>query len=252
MQIYRVAETIVPVRKEPSHRSEMVNELLYGEDLAILESAGGWLSITCLDYNYSGYIPDITKLEEVQVQSSASFRFVYTASSMIISREGIRLDLPRGSRVREEQTEKGCFETPDKISSPTEVIKTARFYLGNPYRWGGRSPFGIDCSGFTQMVFMLNGLILPRDAHQQVLLGDEVAFVSEAQPGDLAFFQNENGDVTHTGILLSNSEIIHASGRVRIDNIDHHGIFNKELNRYTHTLKVIKRMSVEALPGCIL
>lgn len=251
MQVYRVAETVVPMRKEPSHRAEMVNEILYGEDIAIISNYNGWLAVTCLDYNYSGFIPEITMLEEVVGKCNTPFRFVFTASSMIRSKEGIKLDLPRGSRVREEQTEKGCFETPDEISSASEVIKTAKFYLGNPYRWGGRTPFGIDCSGYTQMVFMLNGFILPRDAHQQVLLGDEIAFVLEAQPGDLAFFQNENGDVTHTGILLSNSEIIHASGRVRIDSIDHHGIFNKELNRYTHTLKVIKRMSVDTLPSCL-
>lgn len=251
MQIYRVAETCVPMRKEPSHRSEMVNELLYGEDIAIMENNNGWLSVTCLDYNYSGFIPDITRLEEVTEKCNTPFRFVYTASAMILSKEGIRLDLPRGSRVHDEQTEKGCFETPDKISTVGEVLKTARFYLGNPYRWGGRSPFGIDCSGFTQMVYMLNGMILPRDANQQVHLGEEVAFVSAAQPGDLAFFHNENGEVVHTGIMLSDTEIIHASGRVRIDSIDHQGIFNKELNRYTHTLKVIKRMSVDALPSCL-
>jgi len=248
MQVYRIAETLVPMRKEPSHRSEMVNELLYGEDIAILNTHNGWMAITCLDYNYSGFIPDITKLEEVDGKCNTPFRFVFTASSMIKTKDGIKLDLPRGSRVRDEETAKGCFETPDKINSLSEIIKTANFYLGCPYRWGGRSPFGIDCSGFTQMVFMLNGMILPRDAHQQVLLGEEVAFVSEAQPGDLAFFQNENGEVTHTGIMLSNTEIMHASGRVRIDNIDHQGIFNKDIHAYSHTLKVIKRMSIDQLP----
>jgi len=251
MQVYRVAETVVPMRKEPSHRAEMVNEILYGEDIAILDNQNGWLAVTCLDYNYSGFIPEITMLEEISGKCNTPFRFVFTASSLIQSKDGIKLDLPRGSRVHDEQTEKGCFETPDVISSLSEITKTAKFYLGNPYRWGGRTPFGIDCSGYTQMVFMLNRMILPRDAHQQVLLGDEVAFVSEAQAGDLAFFQNDNGDVTHTGILLSNTEIIHASGRVRIDSIDHHGIFNKDLNRYTHTLKVIKRMSIDALPSCM-
>jgi len=251
MQIYRIEETVVPMRKEPSHRSEMVNELLFGEDIAIMGNYNGWLSITCLDYSYSGFIPSITRLKEVEGKCTGPFRFVYTASAMILSSEGIRLDLPRGSRVHDEKTEKGCFETPDKINSVGEVLKTARFYLGNPYRWGGRTPFGIDCSGFTQMVFMLNGMILPRDAHQQALLGEEISFVSEAMPGDLAFFENENGEITHTGILINSTEIIHASGRVRIDSIDHHGIFNKEQNRYTHTLKVIKRMSVDSLPSSL-
>jgi gamma-D-glutamyl-L-lysine dipeptidyl-peptidase len=251
MKIYRIAEAVVPVHKEPSHRAEMVNELLYGEDIIVLENINGWLSINCVGYEYGGVIPEITKKTEVLAEVSVSFRFVYTAAGIIILKEGNRFDVVRGSRIYETETETGCFRTPDKISSMGEIPKTARFYLGCPYRWGGRSPFGIDCSGFTQMVFMLNGMILPRDAHQQVQLGNEVAFVSEAQPGDLAFFQNENGDVVHTGIMLSNSEIIHASGRVRTDSIDHHGIFNKELNRYTHTLKVLKRMSADVLPACM-
>jgi hypothetical protein len=251
MQIYRIAETVVPMRKEPSHRAEMVNEILYGEDIAILENHNGWLSITCLDYNYCGFIPEITKLNEISDKCISPFKFVFTASSLIRSEEGLKLDLPRGSRVRDEKTEKGCFETPDIIKSLSEITKTAKFYMGNPYRWGGRTPFGIDCSGFTQMVFMLNRMIIPRDAGQQVLLGSDVAFVSEAQGGDLAFFQNENGEVIHTGIMLNNYEIIHASGRVRIDKIDHHGIFNSELNKYTHTLKIIKRMDIDTLPKCL-
>lgn len=251
MNTFRVFDTLVAMRKEPSHRSEMVNELLYGEDIIITNRYNGWLQIKCAEYDYEGFIPESVQLDEISIKTNEPYRFVFTASSMIRSKDGIKLDLPRGSRVRNEKTERGCFETPDKINSISEIVKTAGFYLGNPYRWGGRTPFGIDCSGYTQMVFMLNRMIIPRDANQQVLLGDEVAFVSEAQPGDLAFFQNENGEVIHVGILLSNAEIIHASGHVRIDNIDHHGIFNKKLNQYTHTLKVIKRMSVDALPSCM-
>ena len=106
--------------------------------------------------------------------------------------------------------------------------------------WGGRGPLGIDCSGFTQMVLKINGIKIMRDASQQSTQGNIVNFISEAQAGDLAFFDNEEEEIVHVGIILKNNKIIHASGKVRIDNIDHYGIFNKNSNSYTHKLRLIK------------
>ena len=114
--------------------------------------------------------------------------------------------------------------------------------MNAPYLWGGRSPFGIDCSGFTQLSFKLNGYKLPRDAYQQVELGTPLSFVEEAEAGDLAFFDNEEGKIVHVGILLNDHQIIHASGFVKIDRFDHYGIFNSDTKRYSHTLRVIKRI----------
>ena len=256
----------VPLRAEPSHRSEMISQLLFGELCAILGQEGSWLHVMCDFDSYKGWI-DIKQCRPVSdafaeayqsQRSPVCYDLVQVAFNE--SRKiaipivlGSTLPLLHDGRFKiddDEYTYDGeGYEAPNATRGM--ICKTAMLYLNSPYLWGGRSPFGIDCSGYTQMVFMLNRMILPRDAHQQVLLGDEVAFVSEAQAGDLAFFQNDNGDVTHTGILLSNTEIIHASGRVRIDSIDHHGIFNKDLNRYTHTLIVIKRMSIDALPSCM-
>jgi len=108
--------------------------------------------------------------------------------------------------------------------------------------WGGRSPFGIDCSGLVQMVYKLSGIKLPRDANQQSTKGIPVNFLSEAVPGDLAFFDNEEGNIVHTGIILSNNRIIHSSGRVRVDSLDHEGIYNENLKQYTHKLRIIKRI----------
>lgn len=242
MQIYRVTEALVPVRKEPSHRSEMVNELLYGEDIAVMDSLNGWLGITCRDYAYSGFIPDISGLEEVDANSPTEFRFLYDAAGQVKTKHEDKLNLVRGSRIYDEEVVAGCISPLKKINSPADVLGVAKKYLGAPYLWGGRSPFGIDCSGLVQMVFMLNGITLPRDAHQQAESGEMISFASEAQPGDLAFFENESGAIIHTGILLGNGEIIHASGRVRIDTMDHEGIYNQKLGRYTHKLKVIKRL----------
>ena len=121
------------------------------------------------------------------------------------------------------------------------VVENAMFFQHAPYLWGGRTLFGIDCSGFVQIVFKLAGIKLLRDASQQALQGDTVHFLPEVQPGDVAFFDNEEGRIIHVGILLNNKEIIHASGQVRIDLIDDQGIFNVELNRYSHKLRIIKR-----------
>jgi cell wall-associated NlpC family hydrolase len=122
------------------------------------------------------------------------------------------------------------------------IRKFALKFLHAPYQWGGRSPFGIDCSGLTQIVFKLYGVNLPRDAYQQSELGKTLHFINEAREGDIAFFDNEDEKITHTGIILNNDQIIHASGSVRIDNIDHYGIYNKELKKYTHKLRIIKRV----------
>jgi cell wall-associated NlpC family hydrolase len=125
------------------------------------------------------------------------------------------------------------------------IIDYALKFFNAPYLWGGRTPYGIDCSGLTQIVYKLNGIKLPRDASQQVLTGDTLSFVEEALPGDLAFFGDEEGLITHVGIIWKHHKIIHASGRVRIDNVDHQGIYNEELKRYTHSLRTIKRIIKE-------
>jgi cell wall-associated NlpC family hydrolase len=122
------------------------------------------------------------------------------------------------------------------------LVDYAFSYLNAPYLWGGRTPFGIDCSGFTQMVYRMCGYSIPRDASQQVKKGETLSFLEECQPGDLAFFDNPEGAITHVGIVLEDFNIIHASGRVRVDGLDHSGIYNVEVNRHTHKLRVLKRL----------
>ena len=124
----------------------------------------------------------------------------------------------------------------------SDLVKTAFMYLNAPYLWGGKTPFGIDCSGFTQMVYKLNGHKLLRDASQQATQGEALSFIEESEPGDLAFFDNEEGNIIHVGIMMENNYIIHASGKVRIDRLDHLGIYNAETNRHTHKLRVIKKV----------
>ena len=111
-----------------------------------------------------------------------------------------------------------------------------------PYLWGGKSTFGIDCSGLTQQVYKLGGYELPRDAYQQAELGEVLSFVEEAEPGDLAFFDNADGKIIHVGIILGDYKIIHAHGKVRIDPFDSNGIFNTDSQKYSHKLRFIKKV----------
>ncbi len=122
------------------------------------------------------------------------------------------------------------------------MVNQALMFFNAPYLWGGRSPFGIDCSGFSQIIYKMAGIKIPRDAKDQVHLGVAISFVEEALPGDLAFFDNDEGNITHVGIIWEKNKIIHASGQVRIDNVDQFGIFNVDTKRYSHKMRVMKRI----------
>src|SRR5690606_32743582 len=128
------------------------------------------------------------------------------------------------------------------IQPKSKILETAFMYLNAPYLWGGRTPFGIDCSGFTQMVYRLNGFNIPRNASQQATIGEALSFIEESEVGDLAFFDNDEGNITHVGIIMENNYIIHASGKVRVDRLDHLGILNIDTGRHTHKLRVIKKI----------
>ncbi|MCY7361282.1 MAG: C40 family peptidase, partial [Ignavibacteria bacterium] len=123
-----------------------------------------------------------------------------------------------------------------------QITEIALKYLNAPYLWGGRSPYGIDCSGFTQMVYKFFGIRLKRDAYQQAEQGRTIDYIDHTQTGDLAFFHNEDGKIKHVGIILQHKKIIHASGCVRIDSIDHHGIYNHDKKTYSHNLRFFKRI----------
>lgn len=191
-----------PLRKEASHRSEMVSQMLLNEVGEVIESEKQFTKVKCLYDGYEGWIANN------QVNLS------------------------------------------DQVTSPEESVQEfladkirniALDYLDVPYLWGGRSKCGIDCSGFSQQVYRHFGIKLPRDAYQQAEQGEVVGFLQEVECGDLAFFDNEEGRITHVGIMLSTHEIIHASGKVRIDKIDHQGIINSETGTRTHQLRIIKR-----------
>jgi gamma-D-glutamyl-L-lysine dipeptidyl-peptidase len=250
--------SVIPCRRESSNSSEMVTQLLFGEHYSVKEQNETWVQIITAYDNYECWISrkQHTKISEslfksLELQSpvlSAEFLHNITNKNTEAS-----FPIPIGSTLpafvnKECKLEEFVFNFEGKTvatyikKTPEDIIATSKLFLNAPYLWGGRTFMGIDCSGFTQLVYKLNGYKLPRDAYQQAELGHPLNFVEEAQPGDLAFFDNEEGKIVHVGILLSGSEIIHASGSVRIDKFDHYGIFHSENKKYSHMLRVIKRI----------
>lgn len=222
----------IPVRKEPHHESELVTELLFNDLYEVLEQSGDWLYIKM---EYDGYEGWIRSLQHFDIQED-TYKSLAKRNSYVVNKPVELYDskvLSFGTTIYSD--EKHCIES-------NSFINNAFMLLDVPYRWGGRTVFGIDCSAFVQLCAKTVGIKLPRDASQQVECGEDVYFLTEAQPGDLTFFENEEHKIVHVGIILEGEKIIHASGKVRIDSLDQTGIFNKELGKHTHFLSTIKRL----------
>ena len=136
----------------------------------------------------------------------------------------------------------GTYRSIEKPFDMDLMVRAAHAWINAPYLWGGKTFMGVDCSGFVQTVFKIQGIRLKRDAWQQAEQGEEVKQLSAARQGDLAFFCNENGRVTHVGIVLDGDRIVHASGKVRVDILDDKGILNQEKGKRTHTLFSLRRI----------
>ncbi len=250
--------SIVPCRKEASDRSEMVTQLLFGEHFTVLETLGNWCRIKIAYDDYECWI-DKKQFQTISAftfeQLSTQDVFCTTELVQVISdtQSSQLLPIVLGSTLpnfeegickieKQEFSYDGSFVNSSLPSAKEEFLETAMMYLNAPYLWGGRTSFGIDCSGFTQMVYKINGIKLFRDAYKQAEQGETLSFVEEAEAGDLAFFDNEEGRIVHVGIVMNHNKIIHASGKVRIDGFDHQGIFNNDKKDYTHKLRLLKRI----------
>ena len=243
---------IIPLRAEASDRSEIVSQLLFGEHFEVLESNRQWSMIRHAYDGYEGWIDT----KQFQPISQNAFELLSSEAEIlngdlieyVTADNNVLIPIPLGASLsflsNSEINSAGfIFEgmRTNGIKPKQRIIPTAYMYLNSPYLWGGKTPFGIDCSGFTQMVYKLNGHKLLRDASQQAAQGEALSFIEESEPGDIAFFDNEEGKIIHVGIIMENNYIIHASGKVRIDRLDHLGIYNAEVNRHTHRLRVIKK-----------
>lgn len=257
MQQHAIAVlSVTPLRAAASHPSEQVSQLLFGETATIIERKREWFKVRA-DYDgYEGWVQRFQvreiadkEYEQAQQNIGVALEIASTATSsedtipLVLGSSLPQFDGLNFRLCKEKFIYNGQALTSEQQPNTQLLIeKIALKYMNAPYLWGGRSPFGIDCSGFVQVVFKCLGIVLKRDAHQQAEQGVVVDFVQAAQLGDLAFFHNDEGRIIHVGIVLKDQKIIHASGKVRIDKLDHFGIYNTERKKYSHQLKIIKRI----------
>ncbi|WP_233555522.1 C40 family peptidase [Pontibacter oryzae] len=250
--------SVVPMRAHTSDKAEIVTQLVFGECYEIVGQDANWLQIELAADGYTGWIDfkQHTPVSETYFREwkearhprgTELLRFVETPEQRIPVGLGSYLPFFDGEAIRvndERYSYSGQASDPNVKPGLPYLLEIAKLYLKAPYLWGGKSVFGIDCSGFTQQVFGICGYQLPRDAYQQVEHGQEVHFVTQAQPGDLAYFSNEEGRIIHVGIVLEDQKIIHAHGEIRIDTLDHNGIYNATRKYYSHNLRIIKRVEL--------
>jgi gamma-D-glutamyl-L-lysine dipeptidyl-peptidase len=260
-------QSLIPVRAEPSHKSELVTQVLFGELYHVAEKENAWYKIKLLLDGYEGWIDkkQADLLDEAEfLRLSGSKTSVTIDLVQLLSNESTPTMIPvllgsslpafSESRIRigeevyvyeglvSRSMLDGTMIRPNNAEIAQQLIADAMLYINTPYMWGGRSPFGIDCSGLIQMVHKLQGVYLQRDAAQQATQGEAISLLAEAKPGDLAFFDDNDGNITHVGMLIDQHRIIHCSGKVKIDTLDHHGIYDTKLQNYTHKLRLIRRI----------
>ena len=251
----------IPVRALPSNSAEMTTQILFGEVVEVIKTVrrldalnAGWTNIRCQWDGYMGWVTTkqlqmLDKTFELTSEGAICYEIMSPCMNgeySIPITMGATLPYFDGISFKigtQQYTYSGQAIYPNRLSAnSTLLLKIARRYLYAPYLWGGRSPFGIDCSGLAQICYKMIGINLPRDASQQAEIGETIDFITETQAGDLAYFESPAGRITHVGILMGDGNIIHASGQVRINKIDHYGIYNAQLKKYSHTLRVIKRV----------
>jgi cell wall-associated NlpC family hydrolase len=245
---------VAPLRADPSHKSEMVSQLLLGESGLVLEETKDHVKVRCMHDDYEGWCQrsQLFILEEAPTQLNQSMYIGDWTAKITIN--GKPAHAPMGAPLPAEKKAEikigpyhiqyenvTAWDASKTKFNPKMLSEKAFQVLNTSYLWGGRSVFGIDCSGYTQLIFRLFNYKLLRDAYLQATQGEAIGFLQEAKCGDLAFFDNAEGRITHVGILLNDQQIIHSSGKVRIDLIDNEGIINSDTRERTHKLRVIKR-----------
>lgn len=242
-----------PLRKEEDHRSEMISQVLFGEIAELLEEGKSFSRIRCLYDGYEGWCQtnQLTGIEGSLAENCPQALTAGWDTVILLNNHPMHLSLGSSLGIlRQGKATLGKYriscngQTLDpagSLFSADAITSLAMQFLNTPYLWGGRSVSGIDCSGFVQQLFRFFNRSLPRDAYQQAELGEPVGFLQEVTCGDLAYFDNEEGRITHVGLLLNSDTIIHASGKVRIDKIDNMGIVNSDTRERTHRLRIIKR-----------
>ena len=253
--------SIVPLRAEAREGAEQLTQMLFGETCTILEEKPRWNRIKLDSDGQEGWADSkmITPMSEKEYHAykkeyASAATISYPMAYAISENNGQTIPLTAGTRLTNYQN--GRFEVLGVgfridanmvITQPLELqestlLQTVRFFLNVPYLWGGKNAIGMDCSGFTQVIMSLFGKSLPRNASEQVALGEKIANLSEAKAGDLAFFDHNEGKISHVGLVIDSERVIHCSGRVKVEKLDLNGIFNAENGDYSHHLVSIKRI----------
>ncbi len=252
MDCFICENIFVPLRSGPSHRSEMLSQVLFGEKYQVLDQSGHWFKIETEFDNYTGWI-DLNHLQHTEDKGKATGH-VLNRSLLCFKNDETKMILEAGCEIYNPDFDnkkftigKNTYTTSNEfsnsfITTTDSFADLAMKFINSPYIWGGRIPSGIDCSGLTQLVYKIKGIAIPRNSWQQAEKGTDVSFIEETVPGDLVFFDNDRGRISHVGMILSRGLVIHASGRVRIDTIDHQGIYKQEMKGYSHHLRTIRRI----------
>lgn len=252
-------QAYIPMRREPASASEMVNQVLFGESFAILEEDKksnfsyirlhhdlyeGWINSQCINYITEAELNALKSLKLLISRESHQILQTKIPTENIFISCGSLLRISATGKIMINGIEFSAPEIPvlNPLKKRETLIAQGMKLLSIPYLWGGRSSFGFDCSGLVQNLYRQVELEIPRDASVQSTKGKALSFIAEAKAGDLAFFDNDEGMITHVGMIADNSKILHASGKVKLDELDHQGIFSKEQNRYTHKLRLIKNL----------
>ena len=230
---------VIAVRAEKNAKSEMISQFFFGESLTILKKLKKWSYVESNLDNYKGWVRNlhfksITKKENDKIQS---IKKVFSTNELMLFKNNNEITVPTGSLISSSEFLGYSYELND---SQVNFEKIAKRFLNTPYLWGGKTKSGIDCSGLVQSIYKTINIILPRDAKDQSKIGKTVS--KNFKIGDLAFFGKSIQNITHVGIILLNNKILHSYGRVRIDTLSDNGIFNKEENRVTHEIIIVKRL----------
>jgi gamma-D-glutamyl-L-lysine dipeptidyl-peptidase len=252
MEQYICENVFVPLRSAPSHKSEMLSQVIFGEKYFISDRAGSWIKVETLFDKYSGWL-DTAHLQHTVIKNDIEGS-VLNRPLLCYKNDNTKMILEAGCEIYNPDYENKTFSVgenvyntvhefgPGYISAIGSIPQTAMNFINSPYIWGGRIPSGIDCSGLTQLVYKIHGIAIARDSFLQAEEGTNIDFIDAAEAGDLVFFDNDRGKISHVGIIISRGLVIHASGRVRLDSIDHQGIYKYETGGYSHHLRMIKRI----------